>query len=85
MKFLAVCQEAKLWDGKGPLDWQKLVAPDMETFSSLAELDFTFQPRFESLSRACNDSSTPIIDLDSCAGLQGYAVLYDGSKWQWFL
>eukprot|EP00438_Fugacium_kawagutii_P006553 Skav207713 [mRNA] locus=scaffold1347:106699:107531:+ [translate_table: standard] len=27
-------QDAKLWDGTGPLDWQKLVAPNMETFSS---------------------------------------------------
>lgn len=26
-------QEAKLWDGTAPLDWQKLVAPNMETFS----------------------------------------------------
>lgn len=26
-------KEAKLWDGTAPLDWQKLVAPNMETFS----------------------------------------------------
>eukprot|EP00434_Breviolum_minutum_P028744 symbB.v1.2.025430.t1/scaffold2465.1/size78641/6 len=26
-------QEAKLWDGNGALDWQKVVAPDMQTFS----------------------------------------------------
>ena len=26
-------QEEKLWDGTAPLDWQKLVAPNMETFS----------------------------------------------------
>ena len=72
-----LCQEANLWDGKGPLDWQKLVAPNMETFSPMAALDFTFQPRFKSLSKACvatEESSTPT-ESDSCAGLHKYAKL----------
>jgi len=31
--LLDLLQEAKLWDGKGRLDWQKAVQPDMATFS----------------------------------------------------
>ena len=46
-------QEAKLWDGTAPLDWQKLVAPNMETFSGW-DFSHFFQVDLELLSTCCS-------------------------------
>jgi len=32
LPILPTLEEAKLWDGNGALDWQKVVAPGMQTF-----------------------------------------------------
>jgi len=38
LPILPTLEEAKLWDGNGALDWQKVVAPDMQTFSGSVEI-----------------------------------------------
>ena len=38
LPILPTLEEAKLWDGNGALDWQKVVAPDMQTFSGLVAM-----------------------------------------------